>query len=111
MTYFNDRETLYPCLEIVESNPDSHAKPLTLKVHPSVIDAFPLVRKLLKTSLNLTEWSTTETKDVMNNFSGKIMTGKVIHLKSSTHQNVIVASSPSRNGSLSGWRVPLPGFG
>ncbi|PHT86835.1 hypothetical protein T459_08941 [Capsicum annuum] len=111
MTCFNDRETPYPCLEIVERNLDSHAKPLTSKVHYSVIGTFPLVRKLLKTSLHLTEWSMIETKDVMDNFSGTIVTEKVLLLKSSTHHNVIVASSLSRNGSLSGWRVPPSSFG
>ncbi|KAF3665903.1 hypothetical protein FXO38_09312 [Capsicum annuum] len=111
MTCFNDRETPYPCLEIGENKLDSHAKALTLKVHHPVIGAFPLVRKPLKTSLHLTEWSMTETKDVMDNFSIKIMTEIVLLLKSSTHQNGVVASSPSRNGSLSSWHVPCSGFG
>ncbi|PHU05019.1 hypothetical protein BC332_25841 [Capsicum chinense] len=106
MTYFNNRKTPYPCLEIMESNSDAYSKPLTSKFHPSMISAFPLVRKLLKTFLYLIEWSTIETKDFMDNFLGKIMTKKVILLKSSTHQNVVVASSPSCNGSLSGWPVP-----
>ncbi|PHT87438.1 hypothetical protein T459_09544 [Capsicum annuum] len=110
MTCFNNRETPYTCLEIVESNPNLHAKPLTSKVHPSMIGAFPLVRKSLETSLHLIEWSTIETKDIMDSFSIKIVTEKVLLLKSSTHQNVVVASSPSRNGSLSGWRVPPSGF-
>ncbi|PHU29897.1 hypothetical protein BC332_01990 [Capsicum chinense] len=110
MTCFNDRETSYPCLKIMESNQDSHVKPLNLKAHPLVIGAFPLVRMPLKTSLHLTEWST-ETKDFMDNFLGKIVTEKVLHLKSSTYQNIVVASSPSRNGSLSGWRVLLSDFG
>ncbi|KAF3644385.1 hypothetical protein FXO37_21480 [Capsicum annuum] len=100
MTGFNDCETPYPCLEIVENKSDSHAKALTLKVHPPVIGAFSLVRKPLETSLHLTEWSTTEIKDVMDNFSGKIMTAKVLLLKSSTYQNCVVASSPSRNEAL-----------
>ncbi|KAM3360011.1 hypothetical protein P3S68_019722 [Capsicum galapagoense] len=69
---FNDRETPYPCLEIVESKLDSHIKDLTLKVHPTVIGAFPLF---------------------------------------STHQNIVVVSSPSRNGSFSSWCVPLSVFG
>ncbi|PHT92906.1 hypothetical protein T459_00788 [Capsicum annuum] len=111
MTCFNDRESPHPYLEIVENNSDSHAKVLTLKVHPPVINAFPLVRKPLETSLHLTKWSTTETKDVMDNFSSKIMTKKVFLLKSSTHQNGVVASSPSRNENLSSWRVPFSGFG
>ncbi|KAF3674178.1 hypothetical protein FXO38_05360 [Capsicum annuum] len=111
MTCFNDRETLYPSLEIVESKSSSHAKALTLKVHPPVIGAFLLNRKPLETSLHLTEWSMTKTKDVMDNFSGKIVTKKVLLLKSSTHQNSVVTSSPSHNGSLSSWRVPPFGFG
>ncbi|PHT75908.1 hypothetical protein T459_19430 [Capsicum annuum] len=111
MTCFNDRETPYPYFEIVESKPDSHAKPLTLKVHPPVIGAFPLVRNPLETYLHLTERSTTETKDVMDNFSSKIMTENVLLLKSSTHQNIVVASSPSHNWSLSSWRVPPSKFG
>ncbi|PHU29975.1 hypothetical protein BC332_02068 [Capsicum chinense] len=111
MTCFNDRETPYPCLEIVEREPDFYAKALTLKVHSPVIGAFPLVRKPLETSLNLTEWLTIETKDVMDNFLRKIVTKKVLLLKSSTHQNIVVASSPSRIGSLSSWYVPPYGFG
>ncbi|PHT58755.1 hypothetical protein CQW23_01118 [Capsicum baccatum] len=111
MTCFNDHEILYPSLEIVETKSSSHAKALTLKVHPPVIGAIPLNRKLLETSLHHTEWSMTETKDVMDNFLGKIVTKKVLLLKSSTHQNGVVTSSPSRNGSLSSWRVPPSGFG
>ncbi|PHT76362.1 hypothetical protein T459_19884 [Capsicum annuum] len=111
MTCFNDHKIPYLCLEIVESKPDSHAKPLTLKVHPLVIGTFPPIRKPLETFHHLTEWLTTETKDVMDNVLGKIVTEKVLLLKSSTHQNVVVASSPSHNGSLSGWRVPPSGFG
>ncbi|PHU20449.1 hypothetical protein BC332_11600 [Capsicum chinense] len=111
MTCFNDRETPYPCLKIVENKSDSHVKALTLKVHPPMIGAFPLVRKPLEISLHLTEWSMTKTKDVMDNFSSKIMTEMVLLLKSSTHQNGVVASSPSRNGSLSSWHVPYSGFG
>ncbi|PHT36531.1 hypothetical protein CQW23_24231 [Capsicum baccatum] len=82
MTCFNDRETPYPFLEIVENKSDSHVKALTLKVYPLVIGAFLLVRNPLETSLHLTKWSTTETKDVMDNYSGKIMTEKVLLLKS-----------------------------
>ncbi|PHT33841.1 hypothetical protein CQW23_25641 [Capsicum baccatum] len=111
MTCFNDRETLYPCLEIAGSKSDSHAKSLTLKVHPPMIDAFLLVRKPLETSLHLIEWSMTETKDVMDNFSSKIVTEKVLLLKSSTDQNGVIVSSPSHNGSLSSWCVPPSGFG
>ncbi|PHU20156.1 hypothetical protein BC332_11307 [Capsicum chinense] len=111
MTCFNDRETPYSCLKIVERKSYSHAKSLTLKVHPLVIGAFPLVRKPLETSLHLTKLSMTKTKDVMDNFSGKIVIEKVLLSKSSTHQNVVVASSPSRNGSLSRWRVPPSDFG
>ncbi|KAM3291849.1 hypothetical protein P3S67_020138 [Capsicum chacoense] len=110
MTGFNDHETSYPCLEIMENKSDSHAKALTLKFHPPVIGIFPLVRKPLETSLHLTEWSTMKTKDIMDNFSSKIMTKKVLLLKSSTHQNSVVTSYPSHNGSLSSWRVPYSGF-
>ncbi|KAF3674664.1 hypothetical protein FXO38_05120 [Capsicum annuum] len=110
MTCFNNHETPYPCLEIVKSKPNSHAKSLTLKVHPPVIGAFSLVRKPLETSLHLTEWSMTETKDSMDNFLGKIVTEKVLLLKYYTHQNVVVASSPSCNGSFRSWRVPPSGF-
>ncbi|KAF3659064.1 hypothetical protein FXO38_07317 [Capsicum annuum] len=82
MTCFNDRETPYPFLKIVENKSDLHVKTLTLKVYPLVIDTFLLVRKPLETSLHLIKWSTTETKDVMDNCLGKIMTEKVLFLKS-----------------------------
>ncbi|KAM3282159.1 hypothetical protein P3S67_025804 [Capsicum chacoense] len=110
MIGFNDRETPHSFLEIVENKSDSHAKALTLKVHSSVIGAFPLVRKPLETFLHLTEWSTMKIKDVIDNFLSKIMTEKVLLLKSSTHQNGVVASSPSRNGILSSWCVPSSSF-
>ncbi|XP_047264131.1 uncharacterized protein LOC124896592 [Capsicum annuum] len=106
MTCFDNREIPYSCLEILESKPNSHAKALTFKVHPPVIDTF-----LLETSPHLIEWSTAETKDVMDNFSVKIVTEKVFLLKTSTNQNIVVASSPSCNGSLSSWRVPPSVFG
>ncbi|KAJ8554183.1 hypothetical protein K7X08_024861 [Anisodus acutangulus] len=109
--YFSDRETPYPCLEIVDKKKNSRAKILTLKVHPPVIGAFLLVRKLLDTPLNLPGWSTTETKDIMGNFSDKVMTVEVPLLKSSTHQNVVIASSARRDESFSSWRVPPFGFG
>ncbi|KAF3661326.1 hypothetical protein FXO37_12975 [Capsicum annuum] len=38
MTCFNDHETPYPYLEIVESKSDLHAKSLTLKVHPPLLE-------------------------------------------------------------------------
>ncbi|PHU21755.1 hypothetical protein BC332_06862 [Capsicum chinense] len=110
MTCFNNHETPYPCLEIVKSKPNSHAKSLTLKVHPPIISAFSLVRKPLETSLHLTKWSMTETKDSMDNFFGKIVTEKVLLLKYYTHQNVVVASFPSCNGNFRRWRVPPSGF-
>ncbi|MCD7460563.1 hypothetical protein HAX54_043823 [Datura stramonium] len=80
MTYFNDREMPYSCLEIIDNEQNSRAKALNLKVHPPVIGVFPFVRKLLDTPIHLTEWSKTETKDVMSNFSGKVMTEKVLLL-------------------------------
>ncbi|KAK4733920.1 hypothetical protein R3W88_008181 [Solanum pinnatisectum] len=108
---FSDREAPYPYLEIVENKQHSRAKVLTLKVHPPVIGAFPLVRKLLDHSYHLPEWSSTETKYVMDNFSGKVTTKKVLLLKSSTHQNVVVAIPPRRDEKLSSWCVPPLGFG
>ncbi|KAK4706249.1 hypothetical protein R3W88_034194 [Solanum pinnatisectum] len=108
---FSDREAPYPCLEIVENKQHLRAKVLTLKVHPLVIDAFPLVRNLLDNSLYLAEWSSTEMKDVMDNFSGKVTTVKVLFLKSSTHQNVVAAIPPHRDENLSSWCVSPLGFG
>ncbi|KAK4707092.1 hypothetical protein R3W88_033341 [Solanum pinnatisectum] len=74
----------------MENKQHSCIKVLTLKVHPPVIRAFPLVRKMVDTSHHLPEWSSIETKDVMDNFSGNVTTKKVLLLKSSTHQNVDV---------------------
>ncbi|KAG5589939.1 hypothetical protein H5410_040453 [Solanum commersonii] len=65
---FNDRDAPYPCLEIMENKQHSCTKVLTLKVHPPVIRAFPLVRKMLDTSHQLPEWSSIETKDIIDNF-------------------------------------------
>ncbi|KAH0725023.1 hypothetical protein KY284_000888 [Solanum tuberosum] len=95
----------------MENKQHSRAKVLTSKVHPPVIGAFPLVRKMLDTSHHLLEWSSTETKDVMDNFSGNVTTEKVLLLKSSTHQNIVVAIPPCRDENLSSWRVSSSGFG
>uniref|UniRef100_M1AVQ0 Uncharacterized protein n=1 Tax=Solanum tuberosum TaxID=4113 RepID=M1AVQ0_SOLTU len=108
---FSDRDAPYPCLEIVENKQHSRAKVLTLKVHPPVIGAFPLLRKTLDTSHHLPEWSSTETKDVTDDFSGNVTTEKVLLLKSSTHRNVVVAVPPRRDEHLSSWLVPSSGFG
>ncbi|KAH0645171.1 hypothetical protein KY284_033055 [Solanum tuberosum] len=108
---FSDRDAPYPCLEIVENKQHSRVKVLTLKVHPPVIGAFPLLRKTLDTSHHLPEWSSTETKDVTDNSSGNVTTEKVLLLKSSTHQNVVVAVPPRRDEHLSSWCVPSSGFG
>ncbi|KAG5615609.1 hypothetical protein H5410_015433 [Solanum commersonii] len=98
---FNDREAPYPRLEIVENKQHSCAKVLTLKVHPPLLDD----------SHHLPEWSSTETKDVMEIFSGKVTTEKALLLKSPTHQNVVVAIPPRRDEKLSSWCVPPLGFG
>ncbi|KAH0644726.1 hypothetical protein KY284_032610 [Solanum tuberosum] len=108
---FSDRDAPYPCLEIVENKQHSRAKVLTLKVHPPVIGAFPLLRKTLDTYHHLPEWSSTETKDVTDDFSGNVTTEKVLLLKSSTHRNVVVAVPPRRDEHLSSWLVPSSGFG
>ncbi|KAH0765305.1 hypothetical protein KY290_001264 [Solanum tuberosum] len=108
---FSDRDVPCPCLEIVENKQHSRAKVLTLKVHPPLIGAFPLIRKMLDTSHHLPDWSSTETKDVTDNFSGNVTTEKVLLLRSSTHQNVGVAIPPRRDEHLSSWRVPSSGFG
>ncbi|KAG5631239.1 hypothetical protein H5410_002956, partial [Solanum commersonii] len=47
----------YPFLEIVENKQHLCAKVLTLKVHVLVIDAFPLIRKLVDTFHNLRDLS------------------------------------------------------
>ncbi|MCD9646308.1 hypothetical protein HAX54_036039 [Datura stramonium] len=52
-----------------------------------------------------------EMKDVMYNFSGKVMTEKVLILKSSPNQNVVVANPSHRDENLSSWHVPPSGFG
>uniref|UniRef100_A0A3Q7I5H8 Aminotransferase-like plant mobile domain-containing protein n=1 Tax=Solanum lycopersicum TaxID=4081 RepID=A0A3Q7I5H8_SOLLC len=108
---FSDRDAPYPCLEIVENKQHARAKFLALKVHPPVIGAFPIIRKMLDTSHHLPEWSSTETEDVPDNFSFKVTTEKVLLLRSSTHQNVVVVIPPRRNEYLSSRRVPSSGFG
>ncbi|KAG5589966.1 hypothetical protein H5410_040480 [Solanum commersonii] len=50
-------------------------------------------------------WSSTETKDIMDNFSGKVTSEKVLLLKSSTHQNVVVSIPSRRDENLSSWCV------
>ncbi|KAG5606521.1 hypothetical protein H5410_028013 [Solanum commersonii] len=89
---FRDRDAPCPSLEIMENKQHSRAKVLTLKVHPPVIGAFPLVRKMMDTSHHLPEWSSIETND------------------SSTYQNVVVIP-PRRDENISSWRVPSSGFG
>ncbi|TMW83714.1 hypothetical protein EJD97_000900 [Solanum chilense] len=107
----SDRDVSYPCLEIVDKKQHVRAKFLTLKVHHPVIGAFPLIRKMLDTSHHLLEWSSTETKDVTDNFSSKVTTEKVLLLRSFNHQNVVVVVPPRRDEHLSCWRVPSSGFG
>ncbi|KAH0689156.1 hypothetical protein KY289_016514 [Solanum tuberosum] len=100
---FNDREAPYPCLEIVENKQHSRAKVLTLKVHPPVI----VVGRFLSSPgvvVNRNEGR-------HGQFSGKVTTEKVLLLKSSTHQNVVVAIPPRRDEKLSSWCVPPLGFG
>ncbi|KAG5584978.1 hypothetical protein H5410_045412 [Solanum commersonii] len=84
---FSGREVSYPCLDMVEDN-----------------CCMLLINHLRK-------WSSTETKDVMDNFSGKVTTEKVLLLKSSTHQNVVVSFPLHCDENLSSWRVPPSGFG
>ncbi|KAH0729695.1 hypothetical protein KY290_000824 [Solanum tuberosum] len=95
----------------MENKQHSSAKFLTSKVHPPVIGAFPLVRKMLDISHHLPEWLSTERKDVTDNFSGNVTNEKVLLLKSSTHQNVVVAIPSRRDENLSSWRVSSSGFG
>ncbi|MCD7459252.1 hypothetical protein HAX54_040452, partial [Datura stramonium] len=45
MTCFNDHEMPYPCLDIVDNERNSHAKTLTLKVHPLVTGVFQACNK------------------------------------------------------------------
>ncbi|KAK4706247.1 hypothetical protein R3W88_034192 [Solanum pinnatisectum] len=108
---FSDREVPYPCLEIVENKQHSRSKVLTLKVHPLVIGAFPLVRKLLDNSHHIPKWTSTKTKDVIDNFSGKVRTEKVLLLKSSTHQMLLPPSlfSPHRFSRQFGYCQDVPG--
>ncbi|KAH0642321.1 hypothetical protein KY285_033191 [Solanum tuberosum] len=108
---FSDRDAPYHCLEIMENKQHSRAKVLTLKVHPPVISTFPLVKKTLDTYHHLPEWSSTKMKDVTDNFSGNVITKNVLLLKSSTHQNVVVAIPLRHDENLSSWRVPSSGFG
>ncbi|MCD7472770.1 hypothetical protein HAX54_014129 [Datura stramonium] len=86
------------------------AKVLNLKIHLPVICVFSLASKPLDTPLHLTEWSTPEMKDVIDNFSSKVMTEKVLLLKSFTHQNIFVASPTRCDENLSSWRVPPSEF-
>ncbi|KAG5576232.1 hypothetical protein H5410_056366 [Solanum commersonii] len=67
----------------MENKQHSRAKVLTYKVQPSVID----------------------------NFSSNVTTEKVLLLKCSTHQNVVVAIPPRRDEHLNSWHVPSSGFG
>ncbi|KAH0781743.1 hypothetical protein KY290_001341 [Solanum tuberosum] len=111
MMCFNDRETPYPCFEIMDDKQNSRSKALILKVHSPVIGVFPLVRKPMDIPIHLTEWSMTETNDGMYNFSGKVVTEKVLLVKSSTHQNIVSSSSLCRDENLTSWHVPLSCLG
>ncbi|KAH0725511.1 hypothetical protein KY284_001376 [Solanum tuberosum] len=68
----------------MDNKQNSRAKALILKVHPPMI----------------------ETKDVMYNFSGKIVTAGVLLVKSSTQQNIVASSSLCRDENLTSWHVP-----
>ncbi|KAG5576799.1 hypothetical protein H5410_056933 [Solanum commersonii] len=78
--------------ELCNNKQHSHAKFLILKVHLPIIGPFPLVRKLLVTSHHFPEWSSTKMNDVIHNFSNEVTAEKVLLLKSSTHQNIVVPS-------------------
>ncbi|PHT72466.1 hypothetical protein T459_23251 [Capsicum annuum] len=64
MVNFRDQMTLYPQLEITNNERYSLVRVLTLKVHPSVIDAFPHGRGSVEMSLHLDKWSIKEEIDV-----------------------------------------------
>ncbi|KAK4737611.1 hypothetical protein R3W88_001308 [Solanum pinnatisectum] len=80
---FSDRDAPYPCLEIMENKQHSRAKVLTLKVHPPVIGAFPLVRKTLDISLHLPEWSLFQQVNVHNLHNMAMLQGKELHIDDS----------------------------
>lgn len=68
----------------MDNKKNSSTNAHTLKVQSPVIDAFQLARKLLESPIHLMEWSTMEIKDVMFNFSSKVINEKVFLLKSYT---------------------------
>ncbi|KAH0730313.1 hypothetical protein KY289_001501 [Solanum tuberosum] len=47
----------------------------------------------------------------MYNFSGKVVTAKVLLMKSSTHQNIVASSSLCRDENLTNWHVPPSSLG
>lgn len=108
---FIDRDAPYLCLKIEENKQHLRDKVLPLKVHPSLIGAFPLLRKTFEISHHIPESSSTETKDDIKNFSGNVTTEKVILLKPFTHQNDAIAIPLHRDEHHSYFHVHSSGFG
>ncbi|XP_016442428.1 uncharacterized protein LOC107767842 isoform X2 [Nicotiana tabacum] len=112
MVHFKDHEIPYPYLEIAENKKDPYAKVLQLKTNFPMIRAFPLIRQSPDSLLNLSEWSTKEEFDILENFFSKATNTKVLLLKSSTHDHTTVSASPKPSDEgLASWSCPHSGFG
>ncbi|PHT95553.1 hypothetical protein T459_03435 [Capsicum annuum] len=92
MVNFRDQTSSYPLLEIANDERYSPASVLTLKVHPSVIGAFPLDRGSPDMSLHQDKWSTKEEIDVLD--FNKVINTTAFVLDSSTHDKEFAATYP-----------------
>ncbi|KAF3661083.1 hypothetical protein FXO38_11890 [Capsicum annuum] len=109
MMNFHDQTSPYPLLEIANDERYSPASVLTLKVYPSVIDAFPLDRGSLDMSLHLDKWSTKEEIDVLD--FNKVINATAFVLHSSTHDEESAATYPKgSNKGLTIWNYPQSSF-
>lgn len=99
----------YSCFEIVNNKQNLCAKVLALKVHHPMIDVFPLVRKLLDTPPS-PKMVNNRNKGHHGQLLSKMHNKKSLLLKSSTHQNIIIAIPSRRDENFKNWNVPPFGF-
>ncbi|MCD9641635.1 hypothetical protein HAX54_027950 [Datura stramonium] len=89
---FCDSKKPHPQLKIVSDKRDPHTRILSLEVHLSVIDVFPLDREPTVEALHLIKWLAKEKIDILD--SNKVLNMTAFILKSSTHNEEAATTCP-----------------